>query len=37
MSENKELPFYGALISGALGGLTCCLASYPLDVVKTSI
>ncbi|CAD8116168.1 unnamed protein product [Paramecium sonneborni] len=36
-SKNNELPFYGAVISGALGGFTCCLASYPMDVVKTQI
>lgn len=34
-SNDGNLPIYAAVFCGALGGFTCCLASYPLDVVKT--
>lgn len=35
LSRDGDMPLISAVLCGALGGFTCCLASYPLDVVKT--
>lgn len=37
-SQNKEeLNFAEALFLGGLSGLTCCMASYPMDIIKTRL
>lgn len=33
--KDNKLPSYYSLISGGIGGLTCWISSYPVDIIKT--
>lgn len=37
ISSDGELGFFQALLSGGFAGFTCCVATYPLDVIKTRL
>ncbi|CAD8096043.1 unnamed protein product [Paramecium sonneborni] len=36
-NNSDDISFLQALVCGGMSGIACCLASYPLDVVKTQL